>query len=209
MVVDGRLLLDAGAPLLQQMHRLGIDPGGIATIFLTHYHGDHVLGLASYALDRAFVHPGPLTIVGPGDVEERCEALFRLAWGPDWEDPIRGRADFRYVSAGSGGEVNGVPYTTVALPHGSRGGTGYRLSLDGRLLAYSGDVEMGPELEQLVEGADVAIVEATGPGDQYSHMSWEQARELASHHLKTRFIWNHVYAGDFEGAAHDLDVIEL
>lgn len=209
MVVDGRLLLDAGAPLLQQMHRLGIDPGGIDTCFLTHYHGDHVLGLASYVLDRAFVHKTPLTFVGPGDVEARLEPLFQLAWGPDWDNPIRGHADLRYVSAGDGGEVNGVPFTTVSLPHGTKGGMGYRLRLDGKLLAYSGDVEMGPELERLVEGVDVAIVEATGPGDQFSHMSWEQAQELATRRPGTRFIWNHVYSGDLEGAAHDLDVIEI
>jgi ribonuclease BN (tRNA processing enzyme) len=209
VVVDGRLLLDAGAPLLQQMHRLGLDPGAIDTCFITHYHGDHVLGLAPYVLDRALVHRSPLTFVGPGDVEARLESLFQLAWGPDWDDPIRGRAELRYVSAAGGGEVNGVSYTALPLPHGSRGGTGYRFQLDGRVLAYSGDVEAGPELERLVEGADVAIVEATGPGDQYSHMSWEQARELAGRHPQTRFIWNHVYAGDLEGAAHDLDVIEV
>src|SRR5262249_39543939 len=39
VVVDGRLLLDGGAPLLPHMHRLGIDPGGIEALFLTHFHG--------------------------------------------------------------------------------------------------------------------------------------------------------------------------
>ena len=103
VVVDGHLLLDAGAPLLQQMSRLGIEPGGVDTCFLTHYHADHVLGLASFVLDRAFVHKTPLTFVGPGDVEARLEALFQLAWGPDWDDPIRGHADLRYVSAAESG----------------------------------------------------------------------------------------------------------
>ena len=43
------------------------------------------------------------------------------------------------------------------------------------MLAYSGDTEATAPLDKLVEGADVAIVEATGPGDVFSHMSWEAA----------------------------------
>ena len=34
VVVEDRFLLDAGAPLLPHMHRLGIDPGGIAAVLL-------------------------------------------------------------------------------------------------------------------------------------------------------------------------------
>jgi hypothetical protein len=67
---------------------------------------------------------------------------------------------------------------------------------------------MGPEIERLVAGADVAIVEATEPGKPYSHMSWEDAETLAAHHPGTRFIWNHLYRGDLDHAAHDLEVIE-
>jgi len=44
VVVDGRLLLDGGAPLLPHMHRCGVDPGAIEAVFLTHFHGDHTLG---------------------------------------------------------------------------------------------------------------------------------------------------------------------
>jgi ribonuclease BN (tRNA processing enzyme) len=44
VVVNGRLLLDGGAPLLPHMHRCGVDPGAIDAVFLTHFHGDHTLG---------------------------------------------------------------------------------------------------------------------------------------------------------------------
>src|SRR5215510_6556474 len=83
VVVDGRLLLDAGAPLLPHMHRLGIDPGAIEALFLSHFHGDHVLGLPPFLLYRAFVPSGPLAVVGP-DVEERLERLNVVAWGDEW-----------------------------------------------------------------------------------------------------------------------------
>ena len=72
VVVDGRLLFDGGAPLLPHMHRLGLDPAGIEVIFLTHFHGDHVLGLPPFLLHRAFTAAGrPILLVGPPGVEAR------------------------------------------------------------------------------------------------------------------------------------------
>jgi len=55
----------------------------------------------------------------------------------------------------------------------------------------------------------VAIVEATGPGDVFSHMSWENAAKLRKRHPTTRFFFNHVYSGTTTGAVKDLQVIEV
>lgn len=207
-MVDGHILLDAGAPLLPHMHRLGLDPSAIDVIFLSHFHGDHVLGLPTYVLHRAFVSETPLTVVGPPGVEARMEQLFSLSWGDEWAE-IRGRLPLSYREAGSGGEVAGVPYETVLLDHGASGCTGYRLRIDGRLLAYSGDTVASPPLERLLKDSDVAIVEATAPGEPYSHLSWAEAAEMRGRHPGTRFVFNHVYEGDLDGAAEDLTVIDV
>ena len=52
-------------------------------------------------------------------------------------------------------------------------------------------------------------MEATGPGDVFSHMSWEAASELKARHPKTRFMFNHLYAGTVDGAVTDLQVVEV
>jgi len=64
-------------------------------------------------------------------------------------------------------------------------------------------------LERLVEGADVAIVEATSPGEPFSHLGWEQARALAARHPGTRFFWVHIFEGTLDGAATDLQVVDV
>lgn len=190
------------------MHRLGIDPGAIEAVFLTHFHGDHTLGLCSFVLHRAFVGKAPFTIVGPAGVEARLESLFRAAWGVDWE-AMRGNLDLTYREAGERGEVAGVAYETVALDHGSSGCTGYRFRIGGRLLAYSGDTEATPPLDRLVDGAELAIVEATQPGRSFSHLSFEEALALRDRHPGTRFFFVHVYAGTLEGAVTDLQVVDV
>src|SRR5919202_440936 len=170
VVVDRRLLLDGGAPLLPHMHRLGIDPAAIDAVFLTHVHGDHVLGLPPFVLYRAVRPPGfPLVIVSPPGAQEALETLFTLAWGDGW--PAYREAACR----------------------------GYRLQLDGRLLAYAGDTSAGPALDELVRGADVAITEATAPGDGSGvHTTWEEAAQLVARHPDTRFLLNHLYSGQTE-----------
>ena len=97
----------------------------------------------------------------------------------------------------------------VKLDHGTSGANGYRIKFGGLVLAYSGDTEPTAPLDRLVDGSDVAIVEATGPGDVFSHMSWEAAAALKKRHPKTRFIFNHLYSGSVKGAARDLQVVEV
>jgi ribonuclease BN (tRNA processing enzyme) len=209
VVVDGRILLDGGAPLLPHMHRLGIDPAAIQAVFLTHMHGDHILGLPPFVLYRAFnASDRPLPIVAPPGGEGPLEELFQLSWGRAWAEH-RDQAHVVHLAAGECGEVAGISYRAVRLDHGGLDCRGYRLEIEGRVLAYAGDTMATPQLDELVEGADVAITEATAPGDAPAHTSWEEAAALAARHPRTRFLFNHIYQGDPEGAAHDLEVIDV
>lgn len=209
MVVDGRLLLDAGAPLLPHMRQCGVNPGDIDALFLTHFHGDHTLGLPPFVLYRVFVDQRPLTVVGPEGVEQRMEMLFEASWGKDWNLVMRPRFEVTYQIAAPSGTAAGYHYDSIKLDHGTGGSIGYRFHINGVVLAYSGDTEPTPPLDKLVEGTDVAIVEATGPGDVFSHMNWEAAGELKKRHPKTRFLFNHIYSGTVEGAVSDLQVVEV
>jgi ribonuclease BN (tRNA processing enzyme) len=209
VVVDGRVLLDGGAPLLPHLHRLGIDPGDIEVVFLTHFHGDHILGLPPFVLHRVFVDPRPLTFVGPAGTEERLEQLWELSWGAEWKKMFRPQFKVRYLAAKRSGTAAGFKYESVKLDHGKMESVGYRIHFNGLVLAYSGDTEPTAPLDKLVDGADVAIVEATGPGEVVTHTSWEAAKDLKKRHPKTRFLFNHLYSGTVAGAVKDLQVIEV
>jgi ribonuclease BN (tRNA processing enzyme) len=191
------------------MHRLGVDPGAIDVVFITHFHGDHTLGLPPFVLHRVFVDRRPLTFVGPSGVEDYLEKLWEVSWGPDWNRVMRPQFKVKYLTARASGSAARVNYQTVKLDHGTMGSNGYRLHVNGKVVAYSGDTEPTAPLDRLVDGADVAIVEATGPGDIFSHMSWEAAAGLRKRHPGTRFFFNHVYSGTVAGAVKDLQVIEV
>jgi ribonuclease BN (tRNA processing enzyme) len=186
-----------------------MDPGAIEVAFITHFHGDHTLGLPPFVLHRVFVDRRPLTFVGPSGVEDYLEKLWEVSWGPDWNRVMRPQFKVKYLTARASGSAARVNYQTVKLDHGTMGSNGYRIHVNGKVVAYSGDTEPTAPLDRLVDGADVAIVEATGPGDIFSHMSWEAAAGLRKRHPGTRFFFNHVYSGTVAGAVKDLQVIEV
>jgi ribonuclease BN (tRNA processing enzyme) len=52
----GPVLLDCGATSLSALKHLGLDPGEIAAVFVSHLHGDHFGGLPFLILDGQFSH---------------------------------------------------------------------------------------------------------------------------------------------------------
>src|SRR5205823_2239985 len=133
---------------------------------------------------------------------------FELSWHREWPH-FRELAQLSYDEGRAEGQVAGVSYETVKLKHGGTPARGYRLRLDGKVIAYAGDTQATPELDELVKGSDVVITEATQPGPSEVHTSWQEAQALAARHPQVRFIFNHVFAGEPAGAAQDLQIFEL
>lgn len=68
----GPVLVDCGTTSLSALKRLGLDPGEIAAVFVSHLHGDHSGGLPFLILDGQFSRrTKPLTIAGPPGTARR------------------------------------------------------------------------------------------------------------------------------------------
>ena len=57
------------------------------------------------------------------------------------------------------------------------------------------------------QGAALLINRQTGEGIGVSY--WESAKALQKRHPKTRFLFNHLYAGTVAGAVKDLQVVTV
>jgi ribonuclease Z len=75
---DEKILVDCGEGTQRQFRKAGISPAKITKILLTHWHGDHILGLPGLMLTLgAFGYTGKtLEIYGPKGTKENVQKMF-------------------------------------------------------------------------------------------------------------------------------------
>ncbi len=72
------LLFDCGEGTQRQIRIAGINPMKITKVFITHWHGDHVLGLAGLLQSLSMNQkPTDLYLYGPKGTKERLSYMFR------------------------------------------------------------------------------------------------------------------------------------
>ncbi|MEO0798503.1 MAG: MBL fold metallo-hydrolase [Pseudomonadota bacterium] len=178
-------LLDCGASTLIGLNRLGVDPGKIETVFVSHLHGDHFSGLVWLLIQGQ--HPGrrtaPLTLVGPEGLEERLHQASEVLFPGSMARDLRFPVSYETFAAGDTKTVGDVKLTAFEGMHPSGAlSAALRLEAAGKTLAFSGDTEWVDDLIPCADGADALICEcyATAPGIRY-HLDWETLVANADH----------------------------
>src|SRR3954447_21770535 len=78
---EGHALLDCGATSLVALKRLGLDPGTVDVVLVTHLHGDHFGGLPFLILDGQFSRrTRPLVVAGPPGLAERLPRTMEVLY---------------------------------------------------------------------------------------------------------------------------------
>ena len=199
-LLNGRYLLDAPPTLLPHLKRLGVPLTDIRAIFISHFHGDHFLGLPFLLLEYLHITPRreDLYIVGPAGVEQMIEAAAEMAF------PKLSHADAgyqrRYLEAEAGRQqtVDDLSFQAFPMKHG--GGKlhsfGYRLRLADKVLAYTGDTELCDEVFALAEGADVLVLDCNySQSDGPDHLNFADVPEIRRRlPLSTTIILTHLEA---------------
>ena len=182
-VVAGKrvFVVDAGEGSAEVLSGMGLRPGAIEQLFLTHFHSDHIDGLGAMALQRwaGGAAKTPLPVHGPPGVE-RVTAGFNEAYaldstyrvghhGPKIVPPEGfGLAAQPFAMPGPGGAVVydqcGVKVTAFPVDHDpARPAVGYRFDYRGRSLVISGDTRAIAEVTRQAQGTDLLVHEALSP----------------------------------------------
>jgi ribonuclease BN (tRNA processing enzyme) len=158
----GNALLDCGATTLVGLKRGAIDPGTIDLILVSHLHGDHFGGIPFFVLDAQFSRRvRPLTVAGPPGLSERLRQAMEVLF------PGSSRAERNFetrvleLAEGAPAALGSLAVTPFGVPHGSGAPAyAYRISVGGRVVAYSGDTGWTEALSRAAEGSDLFICEA-------------------------------------------------
>ena len=158
-----RFLIDCGASSLVALKRLGIDRNAIDTILITHFHADHCGGIPFFILDAQFAsRTRLLTIAGPAGLRDWYGRALETAF----EGSSRARRKFEVVlvalETGVPWDSYGVEVRAALARHGQPEGSfhAYRIAVDGKVIAYTGDGEWTDALIGIGREADLMIAEA-------------------------------------------------
>ncbi len=163
-----KLLFDAGRGVAQRVLELQLDFGELHTVFVTHLHYDHIIGLPDLLLSGwVFGRTLPLEVRGPAGVGAHLRHLER-AYERDialrlshTKLPAAG-ASFKAVEieAGAVWRRDGLEVTAFEVEHGVVSPAfGYRVDYRGRSVVLSGDTGYSEELVAHGRGADLLVHE--------------------------------------------------
>jgi len=182
-LANGHCLFDAPPTALPHLKRLGRPLADIRLIFITHFHGDHFMGLPFLFLEYTYLtqRQHDLYIVGPPGVERTMEEFADRCF----PDITRAQQGYRrlYMEADPRQHqtVDELGFRAVPMKHagGKLDCFGYRVTLGGKTVAYTGDSEYCEGIFALAEGADVLIVDCTySSGTGPEHMGLDDIRQV-------------------------------
>ncbi|NOQ45076.1 MAG: MBL fold metallo-hydrolase, partial [Desulfobulbaceae bacterium] len=154
-----QLLLDCGFSVPHCFFTISDDPNALEMVWLSHFHGDHFFGMPLLLL--RFWEMGrtrPLTIVGQQDVETKVRGALDLAY-PGFETKLSYDLRFQIIEPGVPLQLAGLTWHFAQTVH-SQSNLGLLLDDGDIRLYYSGDGRPTDEVQELVQGCDLAIHEA-------------------------------------------------
>jgi len=180
-------LIDCGASSMIALRKFAVDPNGIASIFITHLHGDHFGGLPFFILDAQLVsrRTAPLTIAGPPGLAERLRVTMEALFPGSAAAERKFAVEIIELAEGERRVIGGVAVTPYPVRHAC-GAPPYALRLEcgGKTVAYTGDTEWTETLVPAAREADLFIAEAYFPDRKIRHhLDW---RSLEPHLAEIR-----------------------
>ena len=197
---DGfRLLIDPGYAVVSKLLRL-MGAQEVDAVLVSHGHPDHCADINPLLRARAFLDrpPPALPLFALPGALDAVLALDRPS--------MLGNA-YVLVEFAAGDHVDIGPFgvQTASLPH-PRPNAGFRITVGGRALAYTGDAAPSPMTADLAAGADLLLAEASYvdevPDETRGQLSSAiDAGNLATDANVSRLVLTHLLPGTDQHAA--------
>ncbi len=197
-VHESRFLFDSGPGTILKLAQLGVGLDELDGIFYTHFHPDHSLEFA--AIVFALMNPSfesslkELLVMGPPGLKEfygKLQALYG-----SWVTPKNYRLHLKEISPTGKehtfGPMRIAAWKTAHTPESQ----GYRITgPENRVLAYTGDTDVCPELVDLAKDVDVLLCESSHPDGHHvsGHLTPRRAGRVAREAGCERLILTHFY----------------
>ena len=207
LIVDGReYLIDCGIGTVRRMIAAGIESQQVKTIFFTHLHADHDLGLADVMANDYLYDAELINIYGPPQTRQLVDAAFRYIEVGFRPFAMEGPAGSRMASNGAlaspfvahefgrdgpifqDGKIRveaaeNSHYALMTTPQRKEMKSySYRITTQYGVIVFTGDTGPSDDVARLARGADVLVAES-------SYRDPEALDELVTS-MAARFHWS-------------------
>ena len=155
-------LIDCGASSLIGLNRFGVERDPIDTILITHFHADHFGGVPFFMLDAQFNtrRTRPLTIAGPPGLREWYRQAMETAFAGSYRQQ-KFELNLVELEPAERRSLGDIVVRPARVRHAPTDGPffAYRIEVDGKTIAFSGDTEWVEALVEIGREADLFISE--------------------------------------------------
>src|SRR5918912_280800 len=161
----GSLLLDCSAAAIHRMAQEGLDWASLDAIWISHFHLDHVGGLAPFLFGTKYApqtqaRRKPLRVFGPRGIEKLLRRFDEAGGYKLFEQPFP--LELREVAPRAAFEVfPGLRAETFSTPHTSESLAVRLTDADGTSLVYTSDTGYAEALAAFARAADLFLMECS------------------------------------------------
>lgn len=174
------IVLDAGEGLQHRLHEAGKSVGSVDYVFITHLHGDHVLGLIPFLQSRSLASTlKKLVVAGPEGLADYLKNSFMfLRFMPHYDLEIYEVRETEII-------FRGFVVRTVAVDH-SVPTVAYRLDFKDVALCYVTDTRPIQRVSEFCRGVNLLIHDASFAyrdkelAEEYGHSTAYDAASIAA-----------------------------
>jgi ribonuclease BN (tRNA processing enzyme) len=162
------LLFDAGIGLVRRAKEAKLDISKLTTLFLSHLHSDHTVGLPDFMFTPSVSdRKTEIKILGPKGTQAMINSL-RSAYQLDIQIRVEGleKANPKTYTYNVVEFENGIVYTnqtftieSFPVKHGNWDAVGFKITAPDKIIVYSGDTQPCETLIEVAKGCDVLIHE--------------------------------------------------
>ena len=195
----GTLLLDISAPAVHRMPQEGCDWADLDAVWVSHFHLDHVGGLAPFLFGTRYApqtqrREKPLRVYGPRGLERLLRRFDEAGDYGLFEQPFP--LEVREVAPRSEFEVfDGLRAETFSTPHTSESLAVRLTAADGASLVYTSDTGYTDALAGFARGVGLFLMECSffRAKPVKTHLELEDAMKLARLSRPGRVMLAHLY----------------
>lgn len=161
-------LIDLGPDFRMQMLSNGFLK--IDAVLITHEHADHTAGLDDIR-PIYFLQKKPIPLYSSSEVLEDLKKRFDYIFGPN-DYPGIPRFELNTLTANHPVNIHGIEILPIAVSHGSLPVLGFKI---GKLVYITDARSISDELIDLIQGAELLVLNALHHKEHHSHLNLQQA----------------------------------